>query len=330
MKPEIKESPVDYLDILEDVKEVSSNLIPLRSSPLERIPLDEEDKRLSVSRGPRNKRPCTIANPRTPPGGSDSHPPGKKKPRKRLRSVGSRLKRQAKEGKKFIRKVQRRRVSDKAERDADGGMSCKICFFPDQLLAVRPVYRLSPDIAKFYLMNKLDNYYVRVSEEPNVSNVTGTPGGGKGVFAKVKIPKGTLICPYLGKLRSCRCPPEKKCLYDMKLQKGLYVCAQKPLLDIGYLYGSINCETGEVVKDHTDRHYALMGMTQPSPTPPNYARYVNSLSVSQRSGPFAMEFNCEFEYEGEEVVEIFLVASKDIEEGEELLANYGDEYVIEP
>ena len=62
-----------------------------------------------------------------------------------------------------------------------------------------------------------------------------------------------------------------------------------------------------------------------APCPPNYARYVNTLSEEQRAT--GLNFNARFQLD-ELGKNVLLVAIRSIRKGEEILADYGRMYVV--
>lgn len=167
----------------------------------------------------------------------------------------------------------------------------------------------SPQAMEFYESHPGLNRWVEVSERSNLSNPAGVVGGGKGLFAKVAIARGTKICPYVGHSRAKPCPAEEGCHYDMRFDKRTVICARELEYDFGYLMGF----------DNTTRGCRTLAM----PTPPNYGRYANSANEGQED-----KNNCVFEAveDGHEL--IFLQADRDIAEGEELLVDYGSDFII--
>ena len=214
----------DELDkVLAMTRDRPAGLIP-RKSGID-FPRDSEGERLSLSSDP-PKKPRLSAHATTPnprhcesdgKGESSGEQKKGKKSRKRPRSEGSRKRRVAINCKKLRSKIIRKRSDDCRNRAAfhQGLMplSAPVCFFPEQLLAKDR--RCSKVVREFYASHGESNRYLTVSEGANVSNPSGVKGGGKGVFARTDIPKGTLVCPYLGKLRAKHCPAVDLCQYDM-------------------------------------------------------------------------------------------------------------------
>ena len=172
-------------------------------------------------------------------------------------------------------------------------------------------------VAEFYAGHLGEHSWIEVSERPNVSNPTGEPGKGKGVFAKRDLLPGTMLCPYVGKAYTKRCDPQRGCHYDMKVGENYYVCAHDLPYDVGYLY---------FVKP-SDRPHGYDDVTQVGcPAPPNYGRYFNSLSAAQQTE--GRKFNVTFEGEETGHHVVWLETSDFVKAGEELLVDYGDEFAV--
>ena len=167
---------------------------------------------------------------------------------------------------------------------------------------------VSDEVMDFYYQNWGENQYLEVRETANVSNPTGTAGGGKGVFAKKLIPPGTRVCPYGGFHQRKPCPAEENCQYDLRMDEGLYVCGRNALYDVGYLMAA-----------HQEKHLAFV--TSKLKSPPNYGRYFNT-------GSAGLANNCEFEIAGDGLDAMFLTTTRAVAKGEELLVDYGDWFTI--
>ena len=175
----------------------------------------------------------------------------------------------------------------------------------------------STAVAEFYATHNGEHSWIEVSERPNVSNPTGEPGKGKGVFAKRDLLPGTMLCPYVGKTYDKRCDPERGCHYDMKVGENYYVCAHDLPYDIGYLY----------FVEPADRPHGYLDVTQVGcPAPPNYGRYFNSLSKAQQDE--GRKFNVTFEGEETGLHVIWLETSDFVKAGDELLVDYGAEFAV--
>ena len=310
-----------------------AGLIAMRQrTPKLEVPVDEEGKRLSLSSDPPGKirvRPSTHLYNFRPGSGAKRAAPDdeqpKKKKHKRSRSEGSRRNRAKKEAAKLGAKARCHRADESRRRhclpvpSASATMNTKLCFFPRQLLC-------KPDgcpkeVRDFYVNQPMCNQYVEVTEGCNVSNPFGEKGKGKGVRAIRDIPMGIWICPYLAEFRRARCPSVAGCVYDMKLGRDTYLCAANQKYDLGYFYGN---STGE--HEYSDRGFRKNAILEESPCPPNYARYVNSLTAAQLEA--GMTFNCRFVTPVETEIEVFVEATRDIAKGEELLCEYGDEFTV--
>ena len=157
---------------------------------------------------------------------------------------------------------------------------------------------------------------------PNFSNPKGKEGGGAGVFARKDIPAGTVLCPYVALKQGKRCEemyrgvtPVHRCGYCMLVDKstGLYFCARQIKYDVLYLSVPAGDSPHGVPEIRAER----------CPSPPNYARYVNTLTPIQRE---SHSFNCIFEADGEGVDVVWLVSSVDIKKGSELSVDYGNKF----
>ena len=131
--------------------------------------------------------------------------------------------------------------------------------------------------------------------------------GHQGVFVLQDIPKGFVICPYVGMVMYM---PKNVTAYSLALTKDSVVDAQKENLDVGYLYKCMNAR----VK-----------------CPPNYGKFINSLDPripwqKKLSEDPARGLNCDFTPYVDGSDTIWIVASRNIRNGEELLLDYGKEY----
>ena len=139
------------------------------------------------------------------------------------------------------------------------------------------------------------------------TNADVKDNGHQGVFALQDLPKGFVICPYVVMVMYLS---EHVTAYSLGLTKTSIVDAQKEDLDVGYLYKCMNAR----VK-----------------CPPNYGKYINSLDsrvTSQKArlkNPL-LALNCVFSPCVDGTDTIWIVASRDIRNGEELLLDYGDNY----
>ena len=311
----------------------SSDLIRMKPETTLSIPVGSDGQRLSLSSdSARKKRKHAVAeecekesSPAASEGAARTGHRGK-------RSVKAMARRQRKRSRQFVKKVRLKRNVDLTGRyphvakqtdAAPGVTNARVCFFKDQWLGQDE--NCSDAIADFYRSNRMGNQWVEVSEDPNVSNLEGKAGGGKGVFALKRIPKGTFICPYLGKYTNLPCRPGT-CAYDMELRKGHYVCSKAVKYDPAYLMCN-NASTEDFFKCENDRGYFKGAVRCEEECPENYGRYVNSLSPSQLEAGY--KFNCRFSIFPEDKIDIRLIALRDIQAGEELLASYGSAFVIE-
>ena len=173
--------------------------------------------------------------------------------------------------------------------------------------------RHSDDVPEFYDQHPVSNQYLRVSDEPNISNPSGEKGGGQGVFAKKDIPSGTRLCPYVSKYMVAPCK-EGTCQYDLRFDSHHYLCAKDLKFDLGYF----------MCLDPTSR----FGSAEvEAPTPPNYARYINT-SKLELFGPDETKFNCEFLPDPAGRIIMWVSTTRDVKKGEELFIDYGDSFVV--
>jgi hypothetical protein len=181
----------------------------------------------------------------------------------------------------------------------------------------------SEDLEQFYLRQGRENSWVEVKESSNVSNPAGVPGGGKGLFAREVIPADTYVCPYVGNIRKRACPAEQDCAYCLCVDKSYYLCARDAKYDMGYLYGKHYSD--EMLNPYLMRNpYRYYNpVTVEAPCPPNYARYVNTLTEEQRKGK---SFNCMFEGALDGHYVIYVKTTKEIKRGDELLVDYGSAF----
>jgi hypothetical protein len=133
------------------------------------------------------------------------------------------------------------------------------------------------------------------------NNITGSAHE-QGVFAICLIPPHTRLAPYLGQVR----PPSTRGTYCLQVRDAYnaLVCidAVDHPYDVGYL------------QSLTTRQRTLVA------TPPNYARYVNSIRPDQ---PLGNGFNAIFLPDPTEGFSWIVSGSHQIEEGAEILLDYG-------
>ena len=240
----------------------------------------------------------------------------KKKKRKRSSSAGHRAKQQEKSKAKLGEKARAHRKKAARERGSSQHYAYGRCKAVGPYVSVEADRLLTgaPDVSKetmnFYFKNWRDNQRLEVRESCNVSNPDGRSGGGKGVFAQKLIPAGTRVCPYVGQHQAKPCPSAMKCQYDLRLEKGFYICGRETLYDVGYLMAA-----------HQERHQAFI--TSELPCPPNYGRFVNTATGS-------LVNNCKFELAGDGLDAMFITTVQAVEKGEELLVDYGEWFTIAP
>lgn len=270
---------------------MKSNLIPKKSRPL----------------------PESSSSSSEPP--AAKAPPAKKK-RKRPPSAARAEKSREKSKEKLGEKTRTKRKKSARERGSsqsyyNGGANKVgpfVCVEKDRLLTGAP--DVSDETMDFYFENWLENNFLEVRESSNVSNPDGILGGGKGVFAKKLIPAGTRVCPYVGAHRSKPCPSELQCQYDLRLERGFYICGRDTLYDVGYLMAA-----------NPERHQAFV--TAEMKCPPNYGRFINTATAGLKN-------NCRFELAGDGLDAMFVSALRNVEKGEELLVDYGEWFTIAP
>jgi hypothetical protein len=173
----------------------------------------------------------------------------------------------------------------------------------------------STETGEFYGKHAEENCWLEVSEGKNVSNPMGVKGGGKGVFAMVDIPAGTRICPYVGEVRSAPCSVEEGCNYDARVHAGFYICARSIEYDIGY-FSQTDSTTWNGHK----------GVQVKRPCPPNFGRYVNSLTEEALSD--GQVYNCSLENSDDGHDVIFITTLEFVRAGEELLMDYGTDFTV--
>ena len=299
-------------------------LIPQRRKSGLDSPTDEKGERLRLSsdlssHGVPTKRARKAVAPIATSGASS----GEKKHRRRRSEASRQRRREVSHAQRKATSIVRRTEESRARgvfattRETLNG---SLSFVPGEYLTRDS--RCSEEVANFYQEHGLENLLVRVSAGVNISNPSGAEDGGKGVFASARISKGTWVCPYIGRMQGSACSKAKACQYDMQLRKGVFVCARKCRYDMGYLYGHAETEDRS-----TDRGLRKGAIRAEEPCPPNYGRYVNTLTKAQLDE--GRKFNCRFVSLGGKSEEVFLEALRDIEVGEELLASYGPDFVVE-
>jgi hypothetical protein len=154
----------------------------------------------------------------------------------------------------------------------------------------------------FYRFHGADNKYLEVRGGVNVANPLGESDQ-KGVFARVNIPAGKRLCPYLGRLHATVALTNQRSQYLMRIGDEC-IDAESVLVDVGYL-----AMQGEWLKT-------------PSACPPNYGRYINSISPQQPH----LHYNCYYVADEAGHSDIWVWSDVDIAAGEELLVDYGNEF----
>mmetsp|Transcript_11967 Transcript_11967/g.22144 ORF Transcript_11967/g.22144 Transcript_11967/m.22144 type:complete len:290 (+) Transcript_11967:1926-2795(+) len=264
---------------------------------------------------PKRARPLPEPSSSSSGPSAPSAPPAKKK-RKRPPSAGHVEKSRARSNAKLGKKACAHRKAAARERGSAqhylyGGGHTQGPFLSvekDRILTGAP--DVSDETMNFYYENWGDNQHLEVRESSNVSNPEGKPGGGKGVFAKKKIPAGTRVCPYVGTHQRKPCPAVEECQYDLRMDKDLYICGRDVLYDVGYLMAA-----------NQERHQAFI--KSKLPCPPNYGRFLNTATAGS-------ENNCQFELVGDGLDVMFISTTRDVVAGEELLVDYGEWFTIAP
>jgi len=154
----------------------------------------------------------------------------------------------------------------------------------------------------FYLEHGQDNKLLELRGGVNVANPLGD-NDQKGVFARMNIPKGTRLCPYLGRLHASVDVSDRRSQYLMRIGDEC-IDAESVLLDVGYLAMQVG------------------NLKTPSACPPNYGRYINSIGPQQQH----LHFNCSFIADNAGHSDVWLWSDEDIASGEELLVDYGDDF----
>lgn len=242
----------------------------------------------------------------------------KKKPSRKRQSAGSRAKQQAKRRVDYVKKTKDLRSESFKMRDPTHHPTGEVVSPQIKFHSTLTNYEhLSSLVTAFYECSSWPHRDIRLSEdgEVNVSNPTGKKGGGRGVFAVRDIPSGTTLCPYVGVVQKKRCQDEA-CDYCLMLRPGLYLCARNILYDEGY-FAACHVDTPFCRKEVVNEE---------RPMPPNYGRYFNTLA----GRPGAEAFNCELQASRDGQNVCFLETRCAVSAGEELLVDYGSEFVIMP
>ena len=235
--------------------------------------------------------------------------PSKPRSRKNRKSLGAKRNRQAKQHAKNVQAVRGKRNADLRDRDATlhvlGGPVEPLLQFKG-LLGDPEVQ--CPEVTEFY---RNSGNYVRLSDdgEVNVSNPDGIPGGGRGVFADRDIPAFARLCPYIGKTQSERCAAEQDCHYCLQLSSDYVVCAREVPYDMGWML----CDADGKREDAVRAERAAE---------PNLGRYFNSV----RDPESPEVFNSKFEATEDGRMVCFLVSTRAVKKGEELLVDYRERF----
>ena len=267
-------------------------------------PLDEQGTQMPMALIPKR----STVRPREEDT-SVSTKPGraKKKTRRGCAGAGARKRNQESRTSAWQRKVMDFRNQARSLRSAEG------ISLPSVLPSVHT--RMHTDlyvsnvtseyVMDFYYANAGGLKYLEVHESANVSNLTGLPGAGRGVFATEGIVADKLLCPYVGRGSTTACPASVDCGYCLCMHSTLYVCARDVEYDIAYL----------MYADEVTCKHCLLVRTA---CPPNYARYINTVMHGVEA-----DFNCEFRPTPDGLDCMLVYSTRDIEEGSELLIDYG-------
>lgn len=246
---------------------------------------------------------------------------GRERSRKRRSRTGKghRKKSQEKAFLKYRSNVRSNRKKDLRGRDAYSLMGGNVSLGPKISLLANRMLDGAPSVSKdlmenFYSFHPRENHWLEVSERANVSNPRGVSNCGKGVFARCDIPKDTRVCPYVGRHVNRACPASENCQYDLRMADQCYICAREVLYDVGYLQTGAQHGHEEDVRDHTF-------IKDKRPCPPNFGRYFNTASGM-------LTCNCLFEIAADGHDVMYIYSSRAIEQGEELLVDYGDLFTI--
>ena len=265
---------------------------------------------------PKKKKSVKISS--LPSGGSQAPAGGQKKKRPRRKGGKKAKQRQKKRQlKKWFSKIWAKRAEDRRNRGSKFAIG-KVT--PLVLLSWGKLAEKHTDMSQgafdFYCAHEGGNRVLRLSRdgEANVSNPTGKKGGGRGVFARKEITRGTILCPYAGEVHGRACLASVGCQYDLMIDKSTYLCAGKVLFDIGY----------HMMDDMYNPRNA--GVKHVAPSEPNYGRYFNTLLAVNGERPEEEDFNVFFEVcsHGHDIV--YARARCNIPKGTELLVDYGALY----
>ena len=142
-------------------------------------------------------------------------------------------------------------------------------------------------------------------------NISGDEAS-KGLFATRVIDVGCHICPYVGNIMNDQeliGMKRSACQYVMHVGEGMWCNAADVDVDVGYLVGD---ESGVLTKQ---------------PCPPNYGKFCNTIDKDD-IGQSDRVFNCKWEYCEDGRAEVWLVSTRSIAVGEELLSDYGKGFKI--
>ena len=242
-----------------------------------------------------------------------------RRPHKRRSSAGSIEKQNAKQTEKFMSRVSSLRTVEVRRRIGTSQGFNYQSIAPlvpvNEHLKLAKAVNTSGQTDVFYTGNIEGNRWVEVREGKNLSNPLGAAGGGKGLFAKVDIPAGTRVCPYVGVARSCPCDAEVGCRYDVRVHADFYLCARDVMYDMGYL-----------MQTDAETYNARNSIQVKRPCPVNFGRYVNSLTREQLEA--GLVYNCALENSDDGVDVLFVETLEFIPAGDELVMDYGADFTV--
>ncbi len=168
-----------------------------------------------------------------------------------------------------------------------------------------PTSTVIPSLLEFYAAHPGDNTLLQIRQG---DNITGDPNA-YGVFAKTPISAGTKLAPYVGYAGpSTKTGPY--CLLARDERSDWETLdAEDVFHDVGYLL-----PLSEYKKSRTQ-------------LPPSYGRFVNTIRPDQHTPDLTFNSALEPDTEGDFS---WLVATKDVHPGQEILVAYGNKYQVPP
>lgn len=156
----------------------------------------------------------------------------------------------------------------------------------------------------FYQKCGTSNPYVVVRSGLNISNPNGERPEQKGLFALQDLEAGQRCCFYSGEVYNA-CSTWGA--YILRVADNLFIDAERDTHDVGYLW----CVPND------------SGLLK---APLNHGRYVNTVFPSDYAA--GRRINCEFVLDESGADVVWLQTSRVIAAGEELLADYGEWYLV--